>query len=244
VSGRHTDRVRKVLIALVVLAAVLAGLDLLGRWFAEREVSAGVARQLPAGASVDADIHGFSFLWQALRGEYPSITLAAEALTVQQLTGVSATVDLTDVRLPLSDALSGNVDPLTAARAAGEAVVPAASVSAAAGGRPVGLAPAPSGSPDEVVISTPVEILGSTVTVSATAGASVTDGILTVRVSQVSAAGVAVPDAVAADVQSALSLDLPLVGVPFPVTDAGVTARDGALVITATAEQLRAADLR
>ncbi|MBM9466600.1 LmeA family phospholipid-binding protein [Nakamurella leprariae] len=235
---------KKLVITLVVLAALLVGLDLLGRWFAEREVSAGVAGQLPAGASVDTDIHGFSFLWQAVRGEYPSVTLSADDLTVQQLTGVSATVDLTDVDLPLSGALSGNVDALTAARAAGEAVIPAASVSTATGGRPVGLAPAPSGSPDEVVISTPVEVLGQTVTVSATAGASITDDVLTLRVTQVSAAGTAVPAAVSADLQGSLSLDLSLIGVPFPVTDAGVTARDGDLVITATAEDIRADDLR
>jgi hypothetical protein len=235
--------VKKLLIALVVLAAVLVGLDVLGRWFAEREVSAGVARQLPAGASVHTDIHGFSFLWQAVRGQYPSITLSAEQLAVQRLTGVSATVDLTDVALPLSDALSGTVDTLTAGRADGQAVIPAAAVSAAAG-RPVGLAPAPSGSPDDVVISTPVDILGQTVTVSATAGASITDDVLTLRVTQVAAAGVAVPAAVTAELQGSLAIDLSLVGVPFPVTDAGVTARDGDLVITATADDVRAADLR
>lgn len=232
---------RKLVVAVLVLLVLLVGADVGGRLVAQREISKAIERQLTVGEPVTTRIHGFSFLWQALRGHYDAVTLSAGRLEVPQIRTADVTVDLRDITLPLSDAVAGEIADLAAATGTARVVISAAALSAATGGRALTLAPAAGGL---ITVTTTADVLGQTVAVAITVGASVVDDTLTLRVEGLSADGAALPSELSASLSGELSLSIPLSGLPFPITGAAATVVDGDLVLTAAAADIRAADLR
>ncbi|GAA2018064.1 hypothetical protein GCM10009818_33910 [Nakamurella flavida] len=234
---------RKLIVAAVVLLVLLVGADVGGRLIAQREISKAIERQLTVGEPVSTRIHGFSFLWQALQGNYDALTLTVNRLEVPQIRNADVAIDLRDITLPLSDALSGNTDNLAAATGTARVVISAADLSAAAGGRALTLAPAADGA---IAVTTTAEVLGQTVGITATVDASVVDDVLTLRVEGLGAGadGPALPSDLTASLNGDLSLSVPLAGLPFPITGATASVVDGDLVLSAAAADIRAADLR
>lgn len=234
---------RKLVIALIVLIVLLVGADIGGRLVVQREISKAIERQLIVGEPVTTSIHGFSFLWQALRGDYQAITVTAGKLDVPVIADVDTTVDLQDITLPLSDALSGNTDNLVAATGDARVVITPTSLGTALDGRALTLAPAGDGL---VAVTTTADVLGQTLAVTATVGATVVDDVLTLTVRNLTAGagGPALPSDLTASLNADLALSVPLNGLPFPITGAAVSVVDGNLVLTAGATDIRAADLR
>ena len=118
---------RKLLIFVFVLIVIVVGLDIGGRYYAESQASKTIGEQ--TGTPDPAvDIHGFSFLVQAIPGHYQNVTLSSQDVTAGPITGIATTIELYDVHFPLGDAIKGNTDNLTAAHATLSGVVPGSSV--------------------------------------------------------------------------------------------------------------------
>ncbi len=231
---------RALLGTIVVLALLLVGVDIGARLFAQSQAEKALRENYAAAADPDVKIHGFSFLLQAFQGDYSHIELSSPNVTLGALTGVQVHVDLYDVNLPLSDAISGDTSSLVARRADFRAVIPAASLGDAIDQPNLTIMPTADGL---VQIGTTVSVLGRTVPVTISAGASISGDSLALTAKLISAAGITLPDSVTKALQAKLSVKLPLSALPFSVERAGVSAEDGSLVLTATGTNITADQL-
>lgn len=227
------------LITLVLLLALLVGADFVGRAVAESKAGEAIAGQTGGQIAPEVDIHGFSFLAQALPGDYQKVTIAQQDLTVGPFTGVGAIVELYNVTYPLSAALAGSTDEMVAGRADLRATIPAAALSAHLQQAGLTLSSGENGS---ARISTSVDVLGRQVPVSADVQLALADGNLTLTAGQVTADGIDLPDPGA--IAQSLNLSVPLTGLPIDLDAAAVAVEGDAVVVTATVLDLRVSELR
>jgi hypothetical protein len=239
-GDRHNRVMRALLGTVFVLLLLLVGADIGGRLLAQNQAEKALRQHYPAAADPRVSIHGFSFLLQAVQGSYSDITMSSSAVTLGPVTGVRAQIDLHDVSLTLSDAISGDISHLSARRADFRAVFPAASLGNWLDQPNLTIAP---GADGFVQLSTTVLLAGRTIPVTVSAAASIAGGSLTLAVKSISAAGVTLPSDTSAKLRKILSATLPLRGLPFSIDHAAVSAQDGALVVTATAVDVTAAQL-
>lgn len=231
---------RKLVAVLLVLAVILVGADVGGRWYAQRQAERALAQHLPSDASPSVSIGGFSFLLQALPGRYSHVTIGSDDLGAGAVQHISARADLYDVDYPLRDAIDQTADSLTVGRAQLRVMIPGADLGAALGLPNLTVSPADG---TAIRLRTSVSVAGETwpATVDVTAG--VTGRTLRMSAAPVSVAGVHVPAAAVKELQRRLTTSVALPQLPFDVTSAAVSASGGNLVIVATATDLRADDL-
>ena len=190
----------------------------------------------------DVDIHGFPFLTQAISGKYGHITVTADNVMLRTV-AANASVDAYDVRYPLSDAIHGMVDSMTAARAVVTLRTPTSTLSTALNAPGITVA---AGDQGQVQLSTSVTVVGRTVPISADASVSVSDGVLHLRPGTVSFGGIestVLPAAVQTAATKALTFDVPLDGLPVDVQSGTLTVDGADLVITAELHDVAVADL-
>lgn len=231
---------RKLLIFLVVLILLVVGIDIGGRAFAESKTGEAIATQT-GKAAPSVDIHGLSFLVQALPGHYQHVTLTSHDVTIGPITGIAATIELYDVDFPLSDAVSGDTSHLRAGQARVHGEIPAGQVSASMTQSRVRITPGPGGA---IRVSTTISALGRQIPVSADLIPSFSSGSLHLDAEDVTADGISVPKTAGpglSELTKSLSLALPLKNLPFTVAAATLTASGSNLVLTATANDVRIA---
>ncbi|RIJ71159.1 DUF2993 domain-containing protein [Nakamurella silvestris] len=231
---------RAFLITVVVILLVLVGLDFGARWFATAQVEKAIAKELDLPTRPDVSVSGFPFLWQAFRGDYGSITLTTDSLALGAVENVNATITMTDVRIPFTDAVSGNMDHFTAARADLSASIPTSSLAAAAGQPTLTITAGPSGG---LVLNTQVEVAGQTIPVTAAADAVISDSELKVTISDLSSQ-ITLPAAINSQLRGDLSLTIPLTGLPVALTKASVQVDGSNVLVTGTAVDITLADLK
>lgn len=219
---------------LIVLLVLLVGVDFGARYLADRQIADAVQTRLDLTDRPDVSIGGFPFLVQAVEGSYDSITATLPPSTVGPLSGVGATLVLDGVRIPLGDALSGNVDRLTADGSRLRLSVPTASIADAAGLPGLTI----TGQDGALVLSATITVLGQQFPVTARLDAAVTDSSLVLRSGDVSGAGITLPSEVLGAVSTLIDLTVPLDGLPVRVTSGGVTVVGTDLVVDATTAAL------
>jgi hypothetical protein len=106
--------VRGLLIALLVIVAVLVGVDFGARWIAEDRVAVALQDSLSLPNKPDVGIGGFPFLTQALAGRYDDVGLSAPGIRYGELRDLTLTADLSGVSLPLDSLVSGQVKRIPA----------------------------------------------------------------------------------------------------------------------------------
>lgn len=231
---------RKLLIFLVVLILLVVGVDIGGRAFAQAKAADAIARKTGTSAP-SVQIHGLSFLVQAIPGHYRNITLTSQDITAGPITGIAATIELYDVTFPLGDALQGSTANLRAAQVRLHSEIPTSRVSAVMNQTGVTITAGPAGA---IRVGTTISAVGIKIPVSADLVASYSAGSLHLDATNVSADGVNLP-AIAgvnlADLTKNLSLALPLKDLPFTVQAATLTAVGNNLVLTATANDVQIA---
>ncbi|GDY32170.1 LmeA family phospholipid-binding protein [Gandjariella thermophila] len=105
---------KKLVISVLVLVALLVGADFGLAAFAEYQVSKQMRAKLALSEDPDVRINGFPFLAQALAGDYRDITVKANGVPLgDKLHDVGLVADLYHVRLSLSDALGGQANTAT-----------------------------------------------------------------------------------------------------------------------------------
>jgi len=238
-----TDLVRKFLVTLVVLAALLVAADFGARVYAESRTADAVQAQLGTATAPDVSIEGFPFIYHAVRGEYPQVILTASNIDNTLLPGIRAELTLSTVTLPLRDAMSSDPSNLAAQATSLQVLIPLTSLAAALQ-NDLTLSAAPDGS---LAVSTTVTVAGQPFAVSGTATLTVADDTLTLTVGSLTAAGIDLTPVVqaAADALAVgLSRSFALTGLPFTVTQAAVTVSGSDVVVTATTGPVHLADLK
>lgn len=114
---------RKLIIALIVLAAVLVVVDRVTHSAAQRQVAREVAETYSLEDRPEVNIRGFPFLTQALRGHYRQIDLTAQDVAVRDMRISQLDVELADVEAPLRSLLEREVSRVRAGTVNGEASV-------------------------------------------------------------------------------------------------------------------------
>lgn len=232
---------RKLIASLVVLVLLLVGADVAGRLIAQQKASQALAVRLDGDSEPSVRIHGFSFLWQAVRGDYGHVTATSNGLTLGPLHRVDAQVDLYDARLSLSDALSGTVQDLTARQADLRAVIPGDQLAGVLQQPGMTFEPAGAGM---IRVHTTIAVAGSTFPITVDIDISVTDDRLTLSARSISAAGVQIPPQLADELRNRLTSTIPLTALPFPLDSADVRAQNGNLLVTASATEVDARRLK
>ncbi len=224
---------RKLLIFVLILIVVVVGVDIGGRYYAESQASKAIGAQTGT-ADPSVDIHGFSFLVQAIPGHYQNVTLTSNDVTAGPITGIAATMQLYDVDFPLTDAIKGNTDNLTAKSATLNGVIPDSAIATALKQPNVTIS---EGSDGAIRLSTSVTILNRQIPLTADMVASYADGTLHLDATGLSAAGISL--SALTDLTKGLSLSLPLKDLPFTLDAATLKASGSNLILTATATNVR-----
>jgi hypothetical protein len=230
VSRRRAGCLGALVVLLLLLAGVLVVVDRVAVRIAEDRVAKEVAARGGLTGPPEVDVAGFPFLTQAVAGRYDDVRVHLTAEELQQPAGTRADVVLRGVHLPLSDALSGDVQEIPVDRVDGTATLPYALLAERIGGNTT-LAPEGNG----IRVTRTVDLLGFQVTVTA-AGTVTLDGQdLVIDVHDASAGAVDVPDFVLERAEDLLDLRYPVPALPFglrltsvaPAAD-GVAVRVGA----------------
>ncbi len=235
---------RKLLIGLVIVAALLVAADFGARAYAESRAATAVQAELQMLTTPDVSIEGFPFLWHAATGEYPQVIITASQVDNTALPGIRAVAGLARVAVPPGDLIDQDTSALTAQSTRLQALIPLSSLADALGQPGLTL----SATADEALaVTATVPLLGQQVPVTGTAVVTVTGDTLTIGIRSLTAAGLDVSPALTAAADSfagGLSRSFPLTGLPVRITAADVTVQGSDLVLTATTGPVALADLQ
>ncbi|MER7078189.1 Protein of unknown function [Saccharopolyspora kobensis] len=103
---------KKLVIALVIVAGLLVGADFGGAAIAEYQVSKKVAEQLQLRENPEVRINGFPFLTQVIAGNYRDVQLVANAVPVGPFNEVGIEADLHGAQVSTSELIAGTADRL------------------------------------------------------------------------------------------------------------------------------------
>ena len=235
---------RKLVITVIILLALLVAADFGARAYAESRTADAIKAEVGTDVTPDVSIEGFPFLWHAVQGTYPQVVISATTTSADSIPGVRAVAELETVNLPLRDALAGSAANLTAQSANVRALIPLDSLAAALGRPDLTLSAGPDGG---IVAAATLDVLGESIPVTGAATVSITNGRLMLTVEHLSAAGIDLTPvaSAAADVLAGqLSTSLSLAGLPFAITDAVAAVRGTDLVLTVTTGAFRLSQLK
>jgi hypothetical protein len=221
------------LIFLIVFAVLVVAADRVSLLVAERQIASKVQSSQDLSSRPSVDIEGFPFLTQVLANHYPAVRLKAQDMPV----GTSdRTVRLADLDARLHDLRTiDRFSGATAETANGTALLTYQELSRALG---VTLGYAGGG---RVQASSSVEVLGQTLTGTASAEVGIAGGdaltFSSIRVG-VPQAGIAVPEQLSDQFSSIFANKLSLRGLPFHLRIQQLSATAEGVRISATARGL------
>lgn len=217
---------RKLIVALIVLVALLAVVDRVVVSAAEGVV----ARRVQVAAELEreptVEIRGFPFLTQAVAGEYDRVDISLDSLKRDDMRLQDLAVRLEQVHAPLGQMLSrdGSIT-VRADSAQARALVPYEVIEQR---MPAGADVQPQG--DQLRLSGDVSLLGQQLPASALVEPSVADGQLVFEAEEVRAGGRTVTDRLA----DAFSFTVDVGELPFGLRVDGAEAAEGGLRVTAS----------
>lgn len=130
----------KFLLGLFALVVVLfAAGDQWARARAEEEAERRIESNLDVRAGTDVSIGGWPFLWNAYRGNFPSVEVNIGRIEANGLTLRRLEIELQDIETSLSEILSGSSGAVRARSGRGTAVLTSDSLGGAVGARFPGL---------------------------------------------------------------------------------------------------------
>jgi hypothetical protein len=129
---RRSKRVRRLVITLVVLIGLLVVADFSAAAIFEYQVSKRARDQFDLSDDPAVKVGGFSFLAQAISGEYGHVTIDAKGVPVEDtLRDLEVHIELRDVQAPLGDLVSGSLKEVKVREVEGQVKVKASDVNRA-----------------------------------------------------------------------------------------------------------------
>lgn len=219
---------RRLVLWLLVLAAVLAAADRVTAHLAEQTVAeqAQVSADLRERPTVT--IHGFPFLTQAVKGRYDRIEFSAQDLDRGGVRVAQLDATLSGVLLPVSDALRGSVSSIAVGALDASAVVTFADLAHRSG--IVGMTIEPEG--EDVRVTGRVTVLGQTVRASALSRVSLRGGRIAVTARSLRVLGQTSPPLLNA-LAGALDLLVPVGRLPYELRLTGLSVTPQGVLLTA-----------
>lgn len=255
---------RRLIIALLVLAGLVVAADFGAAALAESAVSRQMREQLGLVDDPSVRINGFPFLTQAISGDYSSVDVEASRIAVGELREVNLSAQLRNVSAPLPMLLGSGPKTLDVRAAKGTVRVPAGDVERLVPGvedlrietldeealqRAVddgGDASLAEIDPDESarLVGT-VTLLGQQQEVSVIAVLELVDGVAQIVPRDIRVGGAdspALPAAVQRAIGRQFTVRVDPGSLPLQITPTGLRARDGVLEISGTARNLLLGD--
>lgn len=218
---------RKLLVFLILIAAIGVGGDRLAAGLAADEAERRLVSEGFTGPSVT--MHGFPFLTQLAAREFDRVTVTADAVDAGDGEARALSAELTDVRAPKSGPVQ--VGALTA-----RGTVPYDVVSRAVGSPSVQLASAPGG---EVEVTRTIEVAGQSFDVVARARVQARGDRLRIVPTDLQVAGLpSLDDRLAALISDRVALVYDIPDLPSGVRVERVTATDGGFEVRVTGRDL------
>jgi hypothetical protein len=129
---RRSKTVRRLVISLIVVIGLLVVADFSAAAIFEYQVSKRARDQFGLADDPAVKVGGFSFLAQAISGEYGHVTIDAKGVPVEDtLRDLEVHIELRDVQAPLGDLVSGSLKEVKVREVEGQVRVKASDVSRA-----------------------------------------------------------------------------------------------------------------
>lgn len=223
---------RRLAVGVVVLLVLLVVGDRVAVRVADRVLASQLQSQL--GTRPTVHVAGFPFLTQALRGRYDDVQVRAAHVPRGTVTVTSFRSSLQGVRVPLPDALRGDVRSVPVRHLTATGVVPYADIAAALGQRDLTLMPDASG----LRLGGTVRVAGSPVAGSARVDVRLQGDELVLAPHDLQVGGVPISGALAEQVLGGLDLRVPLRGLPYGVRLSRVQAGPDGIVVAGAADDV------
>ena len=168
---------RRLVVVLLVVAGLLVVADRAALHLAEKGIAEQARTSADLSTTPKVTAHGFPFLTQVLRGRYERIDVELTDLDRGGVRMKELDATLRDVKVPLSEALQGNVDSIGVQRLDASALVTYAELAHRSG--IVGVTMQPEG--DRIRVTGRVTVLGQSVRASALSRVSLKNGRIAVK---------------------------------------------------------------
>lgn len=225
---------RRLLIVLVVLAALLVAADRIGVVVAQNRLASEIQQQLDLDAKPDVSIRGIPFLTQAIRGTYKDIRMQLPDVDAGDVQDLSVNARLQGAHVSLSDALGGNVDRIPVDQISGTLLIPYDQLARASGIS--GLTITREG--DSLRLTGSVQVLGRSITAEAVGRVEVNDGRIAINAEQAKVAGIPVPTAVLDEAARLLSFRVQPQNLPLNLRITAVHLTDTGLLVDAVSDDV------
>jgi len=225
---------RRLLIVLVVLAALLVAADRVGVVVAQNRLASEIQQQLDLNAKPDVSIRGIPFLTQAIRGTYKDIRVQLPDVDAGDVQDLSVNARLQGAHVSLSDALGGNVDRIPVDQISGTLLIPYDQLARASGIS--GLTITREG--DSLRLTGSVQVLGRPVKAEAVGRVEVNDGRIAINAEQAKVAGIPVPEAVLDEAARLLSFRVQPQNLPLNLRITAVHLTDTGLLVDAVSDDV------
>lgn len=216
-------------IGLLVLLALLVGLDRVAAGVAGRAIAQRAQDSQHLAQRPDVAVHGFPFLTQVLAGRYQNVTAQLHDVPIEGPRLSSVDVTANDVRVPLGDIVGGSVKQVPVGRARGSVTISYADLNAYLVRRVQGVVGSAAVTTRDnnghlrLTGSVELPLIGQQ-SASGDADISLAGNQVTLRPSAVDVAGQSLPSAVRGIVSDALTVHLSLQNLPFGVRLTAVRA--------------------
>ena len=225
---------RRLLIVLVVLAALLVAADRIGVVVAQSRLASEIQQQLDLDAKPDVSIRGIPFLTQAIRGTYKDIRVQLPDVDAGDVQDLSVNARLQGAHVSLSDALGGNVDRIPVDQISGTLLIPYDQLARASGIS--GLTITREG--DSLRLTGSVQVLGRSIKAEAVGRVEVNDGRIAINAEQAKVAGIPVPTAVLDEAARLLSFRVQPQNLPLNLRITAVHLTDTGLLVDAVSDDV------
>jgi hypothetical protein len=225
---------RRLLIVLVVLAALLVAADRIGVVVAQNRLASEIQQQLDLDAKPDVSIRGVPFLTQAIRGTYTDIRMQLPDVDAGDVQDLSVNARLQGAHVSLSDALGGNVDRIPVDQISGTLLIPYDQLARASGIS--GLTITREG--DSLRLTGSVQVLGRSINAEAVGRVEVDDGRIAINAEQAEVGGIPVPKAVLDEAARLLSFRVQPQNLPLNLRITAVHLTDTGLLVDAVSDDV------
>lgn len=229
---------RRILILVVVLVALLAVADRVGAWAAQRVVADKVEQELASSdvqsAPPEVTVNGLPFLTQVAAGRYDSVTLRLRDVGTGAITLPVVELTATGVSAPASTLIEGD-GPIIADRVEGTALIGYASVASLTELGGLELSAADGG---QLAVRLPTELANTQVVLVGIASMEVDEGAVRLRVDDLEVEEPPLPPGAeqrVAELIERLAVTVQLPPLPYGLRLEGVRAAPDGLAVSVSA---------